>query len=132
MDTTSKVQAETAGFIVSVVSDYDEILSNPLEPAHFYNYKINIFNKSGPEAQLISRYWQITDANGIQNEVRGSGVVGKQPFIKPGEFFEYKSFCILPTEFGLMQGIYDMKDREGSRFEIVIPPFRLLKSTAVQ
>nr|MBC8479203.1 ApaG domain [FCB group bacterium] len=70
MDTTSKVQAETAGFIVSVVSDYDEILSNPLEPAHFYNYKINIFNKSGPEAQLISRYWQITDANGIQNEVR--------------------------------------------------------------
>ena len=75
--------------------------------------------------QLNSRHWQITDANGRTEEVRGAGVVGKQPVLRPGEAFSYTSGCPLSTPSGIMVGSYQMQNDKGDRFSIAIPAFSL-------
>jgi ApaG protein len=75
--------------------------------------------------QLLSRHWVITDGYGQIEEVRGPGVIGEQPVLRPGEFFEYSSFCPLATPTGSMRGTYRMIDDAGVELEIVIPDFLL-------
>ena len=74
--------------------------------------------------QLKDRYWNITDAKNNTEEIRGPGVVGNQPIIKPGESYEYNSFCPLKTEFGVMHGHFGMKTSNGRRFNAKVNPFR--------
>ena len=95
------------------------------KPIFFFSYTIKIENLSGETVQLQSRYWNITDGNGNVEEIRGPGVVGKQPFIKNGDTFEYTSYCPMPTDFGVMHGHFEMVADNGKRFKTKIAPFRL-------
>jgi len=90
-----------------------------------FSYTITITNTGAIPAQLISRHWIITDANNVVQEVRGQGVVGAQPKLKPGESFEYSSGSLLPTPVGTMRGSYQMLAEDGTRFDAAIPEFTL-------
>jgi len=90
-----------------------------------FAYTISIRNAGSVGAQLISRHWIITDGDGKVQEVRGLGVVGNQPFLKPGESFEYTSGCALTTPVGTMRGSYQMTAEDGTQFEAPIPEFTL-------
>ncbi|NTV86115.1 MAG: Co2+/Mg2+ efflux protein ApaG [Burkholderiaceae bacterium] len=99
--------------------------SSPLEEAYGFAYTITIANKGDEPAQLISRHWIILDADGHREEVRGLGVVGHQPLLKPGEAFEYTSGSRLRTPTGSMEGTYFFVKEDGERFEVPIPRFML-------
>jgi ApaG protein len=86
---------------------------------------VKIENIGEATVQLINRYWRITDANGQIQEVRGSGVVGEQPVLDPGESFEYTSGTPLGTPSGIMVGTYEMETQNGERFDVEIPAFSL-------
>lgn len=90
-----------------------------------FAYTITITNTGSTPAQLISRHWIITDANNLVQEVKGQGVVGAQPKLKPGESFEYTSGSVLPTPVGTMRGSYQMVAEDGTRFDAPIPEFTL-------
>lgn len=90
-----------------------------------FAYTISIRNIGSVAAQLISRHWIITDGNGTVQEVRGLGVIGNQPLLKPGESFEYTSGCALSTPVGTMRGSYQMTAEDGTRFEAPIAEFTL-------
>ncbi|MCE1172389.1 MAG: Co2+/Mg2+ efflux protein ApaG [Azovibrio sp.] len=92
---------------------------------YVFAYTITIRNSGTLPAQLISRHWIITDGNGRVQEVKGLGVVGNQPLLKPGESFEYTSGCVLDTPVGTMGGSYQMVADDGSPFEAEIPEFVL-------
>lgn len=99
--------------------------SNPDENRFVFAYTITIRNTGNKPAQLISRHWIITDGHNEVQEVRGLGVVGEQPLLKPGESFQYTSGCSLTTPVGTMKGTYQMVGEDGSRFEAEIPEFVL-------
>jgi ApaG protein len=99
--------------------------SSPLEEAYGFAYTITIANKGDEPAQLISRHWIILDADGHREEVRGLGVVGHQPLLKPGEAFEYTSGSRLRTPTGSMEGTYFFVKEDGEPFEVPIPRFML-------
>lgn len=99
--------------------------SNPAADHYVFAYTITIRNLGEVAAQLISRHWIITDGNNAVQEVRGQGVVGQQPLLKPGETYEYTSGCALPTPIGTMKGSYQMVGEDGTRFEADIPEFVL-------
>jgi len=90
-----------------------------------FAYKIRIVNNGSMSAQLISRHWIITDAENQVQEVRGLGVIGEQPTLKPGESFEYSSGSSLTTSVGTMRGTYQMVAEDGTKFEADIPEFVL-------
>lgn len=90
-----------------------------------FAYTITITNTGAVPAQLLSRHWIITDANNLVQEVRGEGVVGAQPKLKPGESFEYSSGSLLATPVGTMRGSYQMLAEDGERFDAAIPEFTL-------
>lgn len=90
-----------------------------------FAYTITIHNSGTEPAKLLNRHWVITDANGQTQEVRGEGVVGEQPYLKPGESFRYTSGTVLNTPVGSMQGEYEMVSNDGSRFLAQIAPFSL-------
>lgn len=90
-----------------------------------FAYTITITNTGETPAQLLSRHWIITDANNLVQEVKGQGVVGAQPRLKPGESFEYTSGSMLPTPVGTMRGTYQMVAEDGTRFDAPIPEFTL-------
>ena len=90
-----------------------------------FAYTITIHNSGKEPAKLLNRHWVITDANGQTQEVRGEGVVGEQPYLKPGESFRYTSGTVLNTPVGSMQGEYEMVSDDGSRFLAPIAPFSL-------
>lgn len=90
-----------------------------------FAYTITITNTGSVTAQLISRHWIITDGNNMEQEVRGQGVVGAQPKLKPGESFEYTSGSVLATPVGTMRGSYQMVAEDGTRFDAEIPEFVL-------
>ncbi len=92
---------------------------------YVFSYTITIANTGQAPAQLISRHWLITDANDKVQEVRGLGVVGEQPFLKPGESFEYTSGTAIATPVGAMKGSYQMVAEDGTQFETEIPEFIL-------
>jgi ApaG protein len=110
---------------VSVRTQYIEEQSDPDEGRYVFAYTIKIRNTGSVAAQLISRHWVITDANDNVQEVRGLGVVGHQPLLKPGEEFEYTSGPALATANGRMHGEYFVVAEDGTRFESPIPEFVL-------
>lgn len=121
----------TQGIRVQVESFYDEDRSSPPENYYFFAYQVRITNLGDRKAQLVSREWLITDANGETQRVQGPGVVGEQPVLAPGDSFEYTSFCPLSTPVGAMQGSYRMVLEDGESFDAEIAPFALAVPHAV-
>ncbi len=105
--------------------------SDPMRGMWMYAYHVRITNRGKETVQLRNRHWIITDANGRTEEVRGPGVVGQQPVLRPGEHFEYTSGCPLPTAMGTMHGTYEMVTSTGERFDAPIPPFTLAEPYSV-
>lgn len=99
--------------------------SDPDRKRYVFAYTITIHNRGGVPAKLMTRHWIITDAGGQVQEVRGDGVVGEQPYLRPGDSFRYTSGAVLETPVGTMQGSYQMLGDDGRRFEAPIPVFRL-------
>jgi ApaG protein len=112
-------------FSINVRPQYLVEHSNPDEEKYVFAYTVTIRNTGEHTAQLISRHWIITDGNNAVEEVRGAGVVGEQPVLKPGEAFEYTSGCPLPTPVGSMRGSYQCVADDGTAFEAPIPEFVL-------
>ncbi|MGD9296042.1 MAG: Co2+/Mg2+ efflux protein ApaG [Chromatiales bacterium] len=110
---------------IQVETAYIEAQSTPEENQYAFSYTITIHNTGGEPAKLLRRHWVITDANGKVEEVSGEGVVGEQPYLKPGEAFRYTSGAMLDTPVGSMEGEYEMIDDEGREFLAPIPPFSL-------
>jgi len=99
--------------------------SVPEKDRYVFAYTITIRNEGTVPVQLLNRHWLITDSNGKIQEVRGDGVIGEQPYIKPGEMFCYTSGAVLETPVGTMQGQYTMQPDEGDNFNAIIPKFTL-------
>lgn len=110
---------------VNVETRYIEDQSNPEQNYFVFAYTITIQNKGEQTAQLISRHWVITDSNHKVQEVRGDGVIGEQPVLKPGEQFVYTSGTRLETSVGTMKGSYQMQADDGSQFDATIEEFVL-------
>jgi ApaG protein len=110
---------------VDVVTSYVEDQSNPTEGRFVFAYTITIRNEGPVAARLLTRHWIITDANGKVQEVQGEGVVGEQPYLKPGQGYRYSSGTILETPVGAMQGSYRMVADGGDVFDAPIAPFTL-------
>ena len=115
----------TKSISITVNPYYLEDQSEPEQLHYVWAYQVTINNLGKDEVKLKNRYWRITDSNGIKQEVRGEGVVGEQPVLKPGDSFEYTSGTPLKTSSGLMHGSYQMEDFKGKPFEVLIPPFSL-------
>ncbi len=115
--------ATTNDIQVEVVPSYVPERSDPDHNQYFYAYKIRITNHGNFSARVIHRHWKIKDGNGKVYEVQGSGVIGEQPMIGPGEHYEYTSFCPLHSPTGNMRGKYQMIDEFGNRFWIEVPVF---------
>jgi len=111
---------------IQVDSEYDAEQSDVAQDRFVFAYTITITNTGNVSAQLISRHWVITDANGQVQEVRGLGVVGEQPLLQPGESFEYTSGCVIATPVGTMHGSYQMVADDGTKFEVPIDEFTLV------
>lgn len=121
----------TNGVRVQVVPEYLPAQSEPGMGLWVFAYQVTIENVGAQVVQLVSRHWIITDANGKVEEVKGPGVVGHQPVLRPGEKFTYTSGCPLPTPVGTMHGSYQMVTRSGERFNAEIAPFMLADPLSV-
>lgn len=118
-------RARTKDIEVEVEPYYLEEQSDPDDSRYVWGYRIVIANHSDLTVRLIHRYWNITDQNGLVDEVEGPGVVGEQPRLKPGDTYEYSSGCPLDTPSGVMFGHYQMETDEGEIFNVDIPAFSL-------
>jgi len=107
------------------VPTYLEADSSPSDSQYLWAYRVTIENQGRETVQLLSRHWMITNARGELTEVKGSGVIGKQPFLKPGERHAYTSAAPLNTPSGMMGGSYQMESDSGERFDVEIPTFSL-------
>ena len=114
-------------YLVDIVVDtrFLDDQSAPEEGRYVFAYTIHIRNHGKVPARLMGRHWLITDGNGKQHEVVGEGVVGEQPWLRPGEGFQYTSGAVLETDIGTMRGSYDMLADDGTRFAAPIPAFTL-------
>ena len=117
--------AITRGVRVEVRPDYLPHQSDPRSGHWMFAYHVRISNQGTETVQLVGRHWVITDASGGVEEVRGPGVIGEQPVLKPGQQFDYTSGCPLPTPMGTMHGSYQMLTQKGERFDAEIAPFTL-------
>jgi ApaG protein len=117
--------AITRGIAVHVEPVYLEARSSPENSQYFWAYRVRLENQGMETVQLLNRHWMITNARGEFTEVKGPGVVGEQPELKPGESFEYTSGAPLDTPSGMMGGSYEMESESGERFHIEIPTFSL-------
>ncbi len=113
----------TQDVLVEVYPKYVPERSAPEQKQFFYAYTVKITNHSEIACRVIHRHWKIKDGNGKTYDIQGSGVVGEQPMLLPGESFEYTSFCPLHSPYGNMRGKYQMIDEFGNRFWIAIPLF---------
>ena len=118
MTTNNKILVEATPFFIAEQSA-------PEKDRYVFAYTITITNEGTVPAQLLNRHWLITDSNGKIQEVRGDGVIGEQPYLKPGEKFRYTSGAVLETPVGTMQGQYTMHPDEGENFNANIPQFTL-------
>tara|TARA_B000000475_G_scaffold265734_1_gene254657 strand:- start:87 stop:458 length:372 start_codon:yes stop_codon:yes gene_type:complete len=114
--------------IVEVNSEFLPHQSNLVKEYYLFSYNVIIRNKSNISAKILSRYWSISDGLGNTEDIHGPGVVGKTPTIKPGETFEYTSFCPLKTPVGTMEGSFRMRDENKMEFDVEIKPFKLVAS----
>jgi len=119
--------ADSKKYDISVAANatYVADQSDPSRNQYVFSYKITVTNTGSVPAKLISRHWIITDGEHRVQEVKGLGVIGQQPLLKPGESFEYTSGTHLTTPVGTMRGTYQMVAEDGSAFEATIPPFTL-------
>jgi len=117
----------TNGVRVDVENYYVQEKSVPAMNQYLFGYEITVTNENPEPVQLLHRHWVITDALGRTDEVKGPGVVGKQPRLKPGESFTYDSFCPLPTPFGSMRGAFKMMRDNGELFDAEVPLFSLVQ-----
>lgn len=118
-------RATTRNIQVSVEPQFMDDRSSPENNRYFWAYTVEIANLGKVQVQLRSRYWRITDARGHVDEVRGPGVVGEEPVLKPGEAFTYTSGCPLTTPSGIMAGWYQMDVAGGGQFNVEVPAFSL-------
>lgn len=121
----------TRGVRITVRPSYVPEQSEPAVSQYLFAYQITIRNEGAETVQLLSRHWVITNGEGRVEEVRGPGVVGHQPVLKPGEEFQYTSGCPLGTPVGTMHGSFQMTTDEGEQFDALISPFRLAVPTAL-
>lgn len=119
--TTAKHYECTVTVNVAFIAEQSDIEHN----RYVFSYHVKITNTGNVAAQLISRHWIIIEADGAQQEVKGLGVVGAQPFLKPNEHFEYTSGTVINTPMGEMRGTYQMVAEDGTQFDIEIPVFSL-------
>lgn len=119
------VQEKRYDIAVSAATQYLEEQSDERAGRYVFAYTITLRNLGSVAAQLVSRHWIITDAQGLVQEVRGLGVVGAQPLLRPGESFEYTSGTSIATPVGTMRGAYQMVAEDGTKFEAPIPEFTL-------
>ena len=112
---------------IEVETAYLAEQSEPSAHRFVFAYTVTLRNSGQVPAKLLTRHWVITDANGRVQEVRGEGVVGEQPWLRPGEDFEYTSGAVLETGSGTMQGSYQMLADDGEQFDAPIAAFRLAK-----
>ncbi len=117
--------AVTRGIRVEVESSYLPERSSPSSQQYAFKYTVRISNEGVATAQLKTRHWIITDGEGKVQEVRGDGVVGAQPVLRPGQQFEYTSYCMLATPHGSMRGTYQMVRPSGEQFDAQIAAFPL-------
>jgi ApaG protein len=110
---------------VSVDTTYLESQSDKTDDRYVFAYTVTIQNNGDVPAKLLTRHWVITDSNGKTQEVRGDGVVGEQPHLKPGEGFQYTSGTMLETPVGTMHGSYQMQADDGTEFDAEIELFTL-------
>jgi ApaG protein len=110
---------------INVQTAYLPEQSEPDAERFVFSYTVTIQNEGAVSARLLNRHWVITDANGEVQEVRGEGVVGEQPYLRPGESFRYTSGTVLATPVGSMEGEYEMVADDGARFLAPIAPFSL-------
>ena len=122
-------QAKTRDIKIEVEPAYIREQSDPKQSYYFFSYRVKISNEGAGQVQLVSRHWIITDGFGQIEEVVGPGVIGQQPTLRPGENFEYSSFCPLATPTGSMHGTYVMVDDQGKQLEVKIPLFILAEPT---
>lgn len=106
---------------VTYLADQSDVEHN----RYAFAYHVTIINTGNVPAQLVSRHWIVTEANGEQQEIKGLGVVGAQPLIKPAEHYEYTSGTVINTPMGEMRGTYQMVAEDGTQFEAIIPTFLL-------
>ncbi len=117
--------AVTRSIKVTVRPIFLEDQSSPADNHYVWAYQVRIENQGSETVQLRNRHWKITDAMGRVQEVHGAGVVGEQPVLQPGEYFEYTSGTPLPTPSGIMVGTYEMETPNGERFDVSVPAFSL-------
>jgi ApaG protein len=118
-------EALTRGVRVQVLARYSPERSQPADQKWFFLYTVTISNEGQETVQLLTRHWMVSDGSGVIDEVRGPGVVGKQPTLAPGESFEYTSGWPLSTSFGILEGTYHMITAAGESFEATIAPITL-------
>ncbi|MBI3558161.1 MAG: Co2+/Mg2+ efflux protein ApaG [Deltaproteobacteria bacterium] len=121
----------TQGIQIEVTPEYLAEESSPEAAQYVFAYHIKITNMGQTEVQLLSRHWIITDGKGLVHEVKGPGVVGEQPRLKPGESHAYTSFCPLTTPTGNMRGSFQMTNDRGAMFDARIPLFFLRDTRAM-
>lgn len=117
--------AVTRNIQVTVMPQFLAERSNVEAGQYFWAYTVEVANQGDVTVQLVSRAWEITDGDGQVEHVRGPGVVGEQPVLRPGDSFRYTSGCPLTTPSGIMVGTYRMVDENGRAFDIAIPAFSL-------
>lgn len=110
---------------ITVLPEFVPERSDADEGQFFWAYTVEIANQGSTTVQVTARHWKITDANGHFEEVKGAGVVGEQPVLKPGEIFRYTSGCPLTTSSGIMAGSYQLVCEGGEAFEVEVPTFSL-------
>ena len=121
----------TRGIRIQVESNYLPGQSSPRDSQYLFAYHVRISNEGTETAQLVSREWVITSADGEVERVKGPGVVGETPVLAPGKAFEYTSYCPLKTSVGSMQGTYQMVTANGEKFDANIAPFTLAVPNAL-
>jgi ApaG protein len=119
------MNTSTCNVTVSAESVYLAEQSDEDQSRYMFAYTVKITNNGSVAVRLISRHWLITDSNERVQEVRGDGVVGEQPNLKPGATYEYTSSAAIDTPVGTMRGSYQMLAEDGTRFDAVIPEFTL-------
>jgi len=125
-------QIESNKIEVDVETNYIEDQSSPDNNRYVFAYTIKIRNEGDKPAKLLTRHWIINDANGNVQEVHGEGVVGEQPYIGPGDSFEYTSGTIIETPVGSMHGSYQMLSEDGKPFDAPIAAFTLSQPNILQ
>ncbi len=115
----------TRNVTVRVEPDFLDDQSSPADDRYIWAYTVEIENQSNEDLQVMERFWKIADRDGQVQEVRGDGVVGEKPVLKPGETFRYTSGAPLSAPSGVMLGSYQVENKQGERFDVDIPAFSL-------